>query len=296
MIVLSKRSFLNILTQLWTPDKLLYANYYMADQKGFSSATMTDNVSFDAQGQLVVNNLLSGATSVSMGQYSIKYGSCLDPAPQCVEYIMGDMDGLTPEERFIDYLNQPDTFMQVYEFLFKSQLEGNGIQILMYSDFENLMRFGDIICQYLSQNFGVDIVFLDAQYNPKCKGSVQYIGNKELGQKTFKDVRDYELLYQFNMALTQSAATNSEANLRVWLSCFSFNDIMYLYSLLFPNDPLPPGNYSIEHITELIIYRAMQSMPKREMPNINYYNDASWEDMISGYKPEEDFGADDGVY
>lgn len=297
MIVTSKRCFLNILTQLWSVDQLINANYYVGDQRAVNGiANINDRVTLNEYGQVMIDGAVESVTSFGSG-YHIKIKDVLDPEPYVAQSIMGEVDQYgSSEERFIAYLNNPDTFLAVYTFLFKDPLEGNGIQILMLNDDENLLRFGHIICQYLSVNFGVDIVFIDPSYRPNCRGYVRYEGDKQTGAKTIKDIRDYGLIFDFNQAFAQSEYLHSVQNLRTYLMNFEFNDLMYLYGLLFPDDPIPPGNYTVDHIRELILYRTTSGMrTDARLPNLMLN---SWQSVVDRAEQESmDFSGDDtGLY
>ena len=304
MIVTSKRCFLNVLTQLWPAERLLNANYYIGDQRtanGYSQkVNVNDQVSFDQFGQIVRNNYVKEAPQTFGGCYNIHTSDCLNPEPYRIEsmYSMGNGEDLSIpcEERFIkNGLNAPDTFLNVYKFLFRNQLNGNGIQILIFNDDENLLRFGHIICQYLSTNFGVDIIFLDPKFRKNCRGYEQYIGNKELGLKTIRDVRDYEMISDFSVAVTQTSYTGSVANITMLLSTWDFNELMRLYHLLYPNDPIPPGNYTEEHIREILISRATENMKVDYMfSNITIQD---WSSIVDRMENENaDFGQDGGLW
>ena len=301
MIVTSKRCFLNILTQLWPAERLLNANYYIGDQKTHGSHSMiNDQLSFNEFGQLVKNNSIQEVPDIFAGRYNISTSNCLDPEPYRIDFTlaMGNSEdlGTSSEERFIDScLNNPTTFMNVYKFLFRYQLAGNGIQILIFNSDENVCQFGHIICQYLSTNFGVDIVFLDPKFRKKCRGLEQYAGNKELGAKTIRDVRDYEMVYEFSMAVTNSTCSGSVNNITMLLSTWDFPALMHLYGLLYPNDPIPPGNYTEDHIREILISRATANMKVDHMfSNITIQN---WTGILDRMENEnQDFGQDGGLW
>lgn len=299
MIVISKRCFLNILVQLWQPQRILQANYYVGDQQATNGfATFNDQISINEYGQMISKSDPSNVAVPFSSQWHIKMNKCLDPEPfRTQQLIMGvdESEYGSAEERYIAHLNNPDTFLNVYNFLFKDQLEGNGLQILMFNDDPNLLQFGHIVCQYLSINFGVDIIFIDPQYRPNCRGYTTYYGDKALGQKTLKDVRDYDLLFNFHQTFSQSSFYNSTHNLSVFLSGLGEEDTMYLYNLLFPNDPLPPGNYTIDHIRQIIIGRCSENMHQNSMPNL-MIND--WQSVLARAEREsEDCSGDDtGLY
>lgn len=299
MIVTSKRCFLNVLTQLWPAERLLNANYYIGDQKATNGYVhVNDAVDLDEFGQIVRNSSVKETSSFG-GCYYIHYSTCLDPEPFRVDTSLIIGTGLdttiSSEERFINNLNQPETFLNVYQFLFKYPLEGNGIQVLMINDDQNITRFGHIICQYLSTNFGADIIFIDPKFRKDCRGFEQYTGNRELGLKTIKDIRDYELLYNFDQSVNMSSYTGSLENIMAFLSGYDFNELMYLYNLLYPNDPIPPGNYTEAHIREILISRATTNLRNDHiMSNLLMNN---WTSMLERMDREDiDFGQDGGIW
>lgn len=286
MIVTSFRCYLNILTQLWDGNKLLDANYYIADcASGTRSVNLTDTVRYNEYGQLVEDTSITNNTISAIGRYHIKYdNSCLNPEPFRAQCLMGVNDDYSSSyEKFIKHLNNPETMMGVYQLLFKDRLEGNGLQVLIYYDDQNLLDFGNIVCQYLSQNFGVDIIFLDPAYRDNCRGYAEYRGNKEIGAKTEHDIRDFELLYNFSQSVSCSDMYGNISNVSTFLSSFDFDQIIYLYNLLFPDDPLPPGNYSTDHIKQIIIGRSTQGIRTNPLPNLASFD---WKSIIDRYERE----------
>lgn len=295
MIVTSYRCFLNVLTQLWTVDQLLNANYYIADcQSPSMNMSLTSSIRYNEFGQLVEDADVMAAPSVSgLGRYNIKYSNGgLNPERYRADCLMGLNDDCSSSyDRFIKNLNNPETMMEVYNLLFRDELKGNGVQVLIYYDDPNLLDYGNIVCQYLSQNFGVDIVFIDPQYRPDCRGYAEYRGNKELGMKTIHDIRDFALLFNFSQSVSCSSLYGSASNITVFLSEFNFNDLIYLYNLLFPDDPLPPGNYSTDHIKQIIIDRASRGIkPNNALSNITSLD---WRELLDRYERESEEAAVD---
>jgi hypothetical protein len=297
MIVTSKRCYLNILTQLWPAVRLLNANYYIGDQQSsISTASITDQVGFDEYGQLQSLPGMNQVPTSFATVYHIKTSRALDPEPyRAQSVIMGDGgDGFnSPEERFIAYLNNPETFLAVYNFLFKDPLEGDGLQILIFADDANLLTFGHIICQYLSTNFGVDIIFIDPQYREGCRGYAQYMGNKEVGAKMIKEIRDYDMIFNFNQALSQSEVFGNISNIHTYLQSYDLEQTVYLYNLLWPHDPLPPGNYSIDHLRQIIIGKCSDNIVSRNnaLPNLMLHD---FRNIFSRAEREDaDFDGDD---
>lgn len=307
MIITGKRCFLNVLTQLWSAERLLKANYYVGDRKSpNANVRINDQITFDEFGR--PKRTSSGYSDIVEPfavPYNIKYNNCLDADPYCADYVMGEsMDGCnSAEERFIGYLNNPETLVSVYNFLFKDQLQDSNIQILMFENDNTLWRFGHIICQYLSTNFGVDIVYIDPQYKSGCRGFASYTGDKIRGREMVNQIRKNDMLINFESALTSSEYFGSISNLVTYMNSTynTFEDIMLLYNLLFPEDPLPPGNYSISHIKEIIIDRCSRSLnhvKANSRPNNLLY----WDDIVSranqeyiDYCEDED-GSDTGIF
>lgn len=298
MIVTSKRCFLNVLTQLWPADRLLNANYYIGDQQANTLSMIGNNLTMNEYGQIESLPDMRAISSSFATVYHLKMDRTLDPEPfRAHSLIMGEAETYrSPEERYIIHLNSPETFLNVYHFLFSEKLEGNGLQVLIFADDPNLLTFGHIVCQYLSINFGVDIVFLDPQFRPTCRGYAQYHGNKEQGAKLVKEIRDYDLVFNFNQALSQSEVFASINNVMLFLQNLDLEQTVHLYGLLWPNDPLPPGNYSIDHIRQIIIGRCNDSMNfnarESALPNLMMIN--NWQNIVDRSSREDaDFAGDD---
>lgn len=289
MIVTSLRCFLNILTQLWPAEQLLNANYYIADCGSPSmNASLSSTVRYNEFGQLVEDPTIGSAEVTSgIGIYNIKYNTgALNPEPYRAECLMGVNDDYSSSyDKFIKHLNNPETMVNVYQFLFRDPLKGNGVQVLIYYDDPNLLSYGNIVCQYLSHNFGVDIIFIDPQYRPNCRGYAEYKGNKALGEKTLHDIRDYKLIFDFAQNASTASLYNSVSNLSVFLSGYEFDELIYIYNLLFPDDPLPPGNYSADHIRQILIDRSSQGLIKNSpLPNIVTMD---WRALLDRYEPDD---------
>lgn len=306
MIVTSKRCFLNVLVQLWNQDRILNANYYVGDQAAVNGyASFDDQIGFNEFGQLISKSDPRNVSVPFASQWHIKMNKCLDPEPfrtQQLNVVCGYEENTfdSAEERFVtQHLNNPETMRDVYNFLFKDQLEGNGIQILIFNDDPNLLQFGHIICQYLSMNFGCDITFIDPAYRPDCRGYTKYTGDKSVGIKTINDIRDFDLLHNFAQAFAQSSYFNTVNNLTVFLQEFDFESTMHLWSLLWPNDPLPPGNYTLDNVREMLIGRCatndmINGGNNKRLPNLMLNN---WESIVERAEREEsDFALDYDEY
>lgn len=288
MIVTSKRCYLNILTQLCNLDTLINANYFMLDVRSPNGVVeMGSSIHYGVDGKLEVSQNVSTANSC-YNTYNITYGKDeLNPMPFMVHSVIGAEICADPMERFLNHLNNTDTFLAVYNALFRRELRGNKLQIIIISDEDIVINFADTICEYLARNFGADITFIDPQYRPNVKGKIQYVGDKVRAEKVIHDLRDVQLIMEFNSAITQLGYDESLNNLMVWLGTFDFNKIMHLYNLLFPNDPLPPGHYTIDHIKQIIIGRVSRSIPKRQSIS-NLFTSQRFLEELEKYEQEDD--------
>ena len=203
MILCSKRVYLNVLTQLWDRDTLLNANYYILDQNNTGLGGVSTRISYDENGNLVQEN----NDSIS-SKYNIKSirGNVLDPTVYRTTFLTSE--GESPEQAICNYvikeLDKDGNKYLIWDTLFSSELKGNKIQIGIYLDDETLIDFGNLICQYLSHNFGCDIIFLDAMCRKNVFGQPFYPGNKQNGLRMSDYLRDYKLLNDFQTNLTTS--------------------------------------------------------------------------------------------
>lgn len=271
MIVTSKRCFLNVLTQICDADTLLNANYYMADVRSPDGTVQLENsLRYNESGQLEAEHNMNTLPSASIGKYNINYGSGeLDPSIYVTNILVGIGDAFDdPVNRFIKHLNATQNMISVYDYLFKRQLKGNGLQIVIFSEDEHIDIFVDIVCQYLAHNFGCDINFIDPLYRPNIRGVANYKGNKAFAQKNIHDIRDAQLLINFNQAITQSGGEGCISNLNVYMNSFNVEQLMYLYNLLFPDAPLPSDYYTADHVRQIIIGRVKDQIPKNPFENL----------------------------
>lgn len=303
MIVTSRRCFLNKFIQRYPAEIVLNANYYILDRNasGNNGAMIGDDIHRDEFGQLHnVNNSFLTGTAMPMGSiYHIRYNTLLDPTPYSPEKVYGQQsnDGFScGEERYISYLNKDSTIIGTYRFLFADKLEGNGLQIAIMEDDKMILRFGHILCQYLSTMFGVDIVYLDPIFRPNsCVGYPQYNGVKE-NLSMVKRCREYDMVFNFNQAVSQSELRHTVNNITEHLADLNLIDLMTLYNLLYPDAPLPQGNYSEDQMRELLLYRATIGMDMTSTPDAfqNLLTDFDWTSITNRMMQEaEDFSYDD---
>lgn len=286
MIVTSKRCFINVLAQFMDMDTLAKANYYIADMRDNPGSLMyNDHLEFDEQGRLVTTQMPSFSMH-ALSRYNIKYGHGeLDPSPNMTTLLAsGEYYNADPIASFVNHLNQSDTMVAIYQFLYGDPPKGNGLRILLIYDEESVKHYGHIICSYIAKNFGEDVSFIDAQFRPQLvKGYANYPGDKTYAMKTIHDIQDYSMILNFNNVITQMGYDESLSNLVVWLNTFKPDQLMHLYELLFPNDPLQPGNYTTDHIKQIIIGRVSDNLPKNPFGSqlSNLYMSDAYLDSLS---------------
>lgn len=265
MIVTSKRCFINVLAQFMNATELLESNYYIADVRNNPSMFQYgQQLHYNEQGQLV-SDIQPNMSMPGISRYNIKYGNGeLDPSPNMTTLLAThEINESDPKESFVRHLSQTETLANVYNFLWGDPPKGNGLKILIIYDEDTVREFGYIICGYIAKNFGEDVSFIDAQYRPQLvKGTSFYKGDKQYAAKTIHDLQDYLLLMNFNQVITQMGYDESVNNLTIWLNTFNPQSLMHLYELLFPNNPLPSGNYTTDHIKQIIIGRVTDGLPK----------------------------------
>lgn len=303
MIVCSQSCFLNVLTQLYPKETLINAMYYIADLTGPGNIKQADpnnplyqtsigdeeTWKYNEEGELVKVKTGKPVQRIeTMQKYHIKYTrGALNPASLCTVFRLGnEPTASTPEERYINSLKKTDHVLEVYEDLFKDKPRGNGLQVLIFSNDETCCKFGWILCDYLSKCFGADIIFLDAKYRKKIapQSKVQYPGDKKFATETFlPQIRDALLLDSVENAMTRSTR-ECISNLTTKLAVMNWNQLIYLYELLWPMDPLPQGNYSEDQLKEIIIYKCMGQKPPSPYDALdNLYNADAFYQMANEY-------------
>lgn len=273
MIVTSKRCFINVLAQYMDLKTLLDANYFIADARVQSgSMIFDDELRFNEDGQLVVEKQPT-VVDKALSRYHIRYSkSELDPSVFMTNQLIGGKGTIGDScEAFIKYLNNTETIAEIYQYLYGEKLRGNELRIMIYNDDDSVRYYVHVVCQFLAKNFGEDITFIDPQYRPNVYGQSFYPGDKEYARKTIHDLRDYLLLKQFNQAIAQMGYDENVGNLSIWLNAFPPDELMHIYELIFPNDPLPPGNYTTDHIKQIIVGRVSDHLPKTQFALPNLY-------------------------
>ena len=78
MIVTSKRCFLNVLTQLLTPEQLIHANYYIGDSADRYNMGGNTQVNINGMGEITYDDSFNNQQS-SFYTYAVKHSGCLNP-------------------------------------------------------------------------------------------------------------------------------------------------------------------------------------------------------------------------
>lgn len=267
MILCSKRVYLNVLTQLWTKDLLLNANYFILDQPNVGlKVPSTRRIGYDEDNNVKTyyDSNMSKRALAGFSQYYVNYidGNLLDPSVFVTTLVSqtGKDDEVSVYESVINELNKDSTKEAVLDGLFKKPLKGNGIQICIYLGDSTVVQFGNLICQYLSKNFGCDIVFLDALCRKDVYGQGFYPGDKVAGENTTRYIRDYKLIKKFKENLATSVTATTQ-NINVFLLHKQWDELYYLYQLLFPDIPLPPGQYTEQMLRDIIVGLATDGRP-----------------------------------
>lgn len=299
MILCSKRAFLNVLTQLWTRDLLLNANYYILDSPfGSSSMPRTKIRASDSGGFEVFNDLNTKNALAACSGYHIHYieGDALNPSVYETTIITEGIES-NVYQAIINELDKNSTKSAVHECLFDKALDGNKIQICIYFSDKNIIEYGNLICQYLAKNFGCDIVFLDYLCRSNIHGQAFYQGDKVNAIQVINQLRDYNLLKDFETNYGTDGTVSGAANLDVWMKHKEWDELYHLYQLLFPNEPLAPGEYTDEMLKRIIIGKVNRGQEKVNrdtgVGNLIYSTSDIFGDILDQYDVDSEYDSMD---
>lgn len=274
----SKRVFLNKICPKTDKRVLLNANYYIADCP--SPDRPGDHVSdfdIDEDGNYIERpKQPSGIKSAS--QFNVIYGNgCLNPGPYITTFLSENGDIREIQEKLYKSLMQYSTMSDVHDQVFTPARRGNGILFIIYYRDENIINFGGMIARYLADNFGEKITFVDPQFRDEVKGQFQYEPDIENARRVFRCINESKMLIGFLTAARQSVGIDEGiANMTVYLQAFNIQDLIMLYNLLWPNEPLPQNVYLPEQIKEIIIGKMISSgqinVNQSRLNVIEYYN------------------------
>ena len=279
MFVTSRRCFINCLAQFMDYGQIRYANYYICDVSsnsryfGFESQP-----EYDDDGNLLGFKQVATESKAAIQQFQVNYSNgSLDPhvvlskaaANGGSKHVASIADDEEASLRiFREHLMEPDTIGEVCDWFYdniNTRPKGNGLIILIIVNEQFVRLYGHTICEYLSNYFGEDIEFIDAQMRPEwIPGYPRYVGNKQFAEKLLRDYRDYALQSKFTMSNCQAGYEECKCNMITTLSIMNPTELMHLYELLFPSEPLPPGNYTTDQIKQIIIGK---SLDRRQPPD-----------------------------
>lgn len=276
MIVTSLRCYLNILAQLMTAEELLDAQYYIADKVGilhFSESTQYD--------QETDQYVQVKETSDKAQPFMIKYANDTNNLSMFPYFTTSSLpsDTITgsrdPRARYVAMrLKNEAVLMSLYsEFI--ANIRKDKLVIVIFMD-EATVRYGaGLACEMFSQEFGQDVTFIDPQYRPYVQGRVTYVGNKERAEIVIPEIRKKMQITGFMSAVTKTNFESNMNNINEFLTAYTeIPDAIELYNLLWPDDPLPAGNYTLADVKELIIQRALseRSPDHQRVSNLSIIN------------------------
>ena len=265
LILCSKIAFLNVLKELLNTKQIVEATYYVPDSSSLdmrrgTNIKLTDRVKFNEYGQLVHETGTMNPTVSAVEIHS--YCPSLDPLAYSTTLLDGMDNYDNPTDRYAASLKKDSTLNAIYDFLIKQPpRNGNGERIIVYEHYQSLWEFGFIIAEYLSTYFGFDIIYLDRMYNQYIRGEKKYYGNHENARKTIQICQDRELVTAVTNSMAGSFGLDENlSNLKVFLNCLTWEKLKRTYELLFPNEPLPRGNYTESRLREIISGKLSESV------------------------------------
>lgn len=312
MILTSKLCFLNQLIHHLPLEDIRNANYYILDCRSPSgNASLVDQVEYDEEtGTMVPVKDTPGIFS-ALSKYKVFYSTDeLDPTSLSTQLLTGIKSySSDPIENFLKRLSTTASMISIYDFLYLNKTDG--LKILIYYNPTYAAVYGHHVAKFLARNYGSDITFLDAvsrgpaakeKYRlqhpnvsmddldrmfPEKYGQSFFPGDTERAKKVLSDILDANIVINIRQMLTAFGPEESTNNLIAYLAPLSdFKSIIKVYELLFPNNPLPPGNYTVDQIKEIIIGKATESMSSDTsiMNNLYTVNDFDFKN----YFDEED--------
>lgn len=287
IFVMSKRVYLNVVCQSMTKDVLLNANYYIADRTTPDRVREAVHGTFKCiNGQWYNTDDLEESQHIKKATvFNIRYGTgCLNPGPYVTSFLVHDNE---TEQDFLKRMKETLTtfnnMRQIMEEIYLPARRGNGILFMIFMNDDNIINFGDMICQHLVDYFGEPITFLDPKYRPNIRGKEHYeCNNIEFVQRVTKDLRDSIQVADFLAAVSQTQDfSDPSTNVTEFLAGVdSVKDLIHLYELLWPDDPLPRGKYSRASVIEIINAKILDSKSTFAQSKQNRLN------VIEVYDPE----------
>ena len=266
---------------------LINANYYIADQTTRNGlAQISDNIAMGEDGCYTINSVITNTPTLN--PYHILYnGDVLSPVALMSRLLL-DNTGESVESLFKQQLMNNDSLIAAYDFLYKDKPKGNGLRILMFVN-DSATQYIHIVCEYIAEFFGEDITFVDRQYRNDIIGQVQYRGNKQKAVQVLHEIRDYQLLKSItDLASNYQYGFNDNTNLTEFFDVMEVPQLFYTYEKLFPNEPLPAGSYTKDHITHIIISKLKHLFPQQHgLSNLMIPSFADMASLYNGISDEE---------
>ena len=265
IFLLSKRVFLNVVCPLTKKETLLNANYYIADCQ--IERIHDEDMSYNEDGQLEDHSSDRGYIRPSM--FNITYGNgCLNPGPFITTFMTnGRKDAASINEVIVNTMSQYLNMIAIQEQIYLQQRRGNGLLFIIFYSEDNVWNFGGLISSFLAENFGEDVTFVDAKYHPQAKGQYEYIGNLANARKVGRELNDAQMMNEFLATVSHFADTEGAVeNMMAHLQKFNVPDLIKLYGLLWPDDPLPQAYYTTAQLKEIIIGKMIEHPPLIESP------------------------------
>jgi hypothetical protein len=199
---------------------------------------------------------------------------------------MFEQTGKSVDQLFKEKLLCNDSLANTYNFLYANKDKGNGLRIMIFVN-ESCVPYIHIVCEYVSELFGEDITFVDKQYRGNIPGQFQYTGNKYKASQILKEIMDYKMLRDVqDISNNYQYGFGGSTNLEVFFSGMSVPKLFYMYERIFPNEPLPVGNYTKEHMIHIITRKLMHAYP--QMVGVENLMIPSFADMSSLYNEISD--------
>lgn len=257
MILCSLHCYLNVVTQLLTKEELLNAQYYILDLRDPVGVAIDsrDHLEFDEdKGKYVGVSAIYNDIRPATSEYNIIYDAegKFDPMHHCSILMNGSEDRAISD--FINKINQ-NSVLYYMNSMFKTR-KGNCLQIAIFYSDRLVKYFGHITCEYISKNFGYDIKFIDPMYRKSVHGRFEYKGDKAFAEALNKSLEDWHIIDTVRLNVENNSKEEAQYSLYTTFRKYTWEDMIHAYELLFPDDPLPPGNYTTEQLVDIVVGKA----------------------------------------
>ena len=263
MIVTTKRTYLNILTQLIDAQTLINATYFMADQTTKDgNAMLQEQVTVTDDGRHVIEPLTMTSAKGAFSRFHVFYTEGVLSPDALNSQIMAGILNDNIDQAFRQSLTTVGTMQSVYREMYANPTKGNGLRFLIYRK-EQSIPYIHHVCEFLSQAFGEDIQFVEPGVRRGVPGKEFYPGNRQQAYTTIAQIRESILMDDLaSIVAAYTHGHSGSANLENYFSGFEGPELIYIYEKLFPMDPLTPGNYTKENMLEIIIGKIKASAPQ----------------------------------